>query len=223
MVIVASLADSGGVAECVAGADAGILPVSESGSGAKSIKDVLQAVPDIPWGGWLKDAGSIEMPQLMKAGCDFVVFPATSAALTMLQDDGVGKILELEPSLSDGLLSAVNELPVDAVLINGGQGQFLTWHHLMRFQHCADVLTKPLLASIPLRVTGSELQAVWAAGVGGVVVGVGTEPSAGGLAELRQAVDKLTLPSPRKRGKPAALVPKVDGRAATITGESEEE
>ncbi|GAI03531.1 unnamed protein product, partial [marine sediment metagenome] len=121
-------------------------------------------------------------------------------------------------------LRAANELPIDAVLIAAErEGEyFLTWRHLMLFQRFAGLLTKPLLASIPLNVTANELQALWEAGVDGVVIEVGAEQPADKLKKLRQTIDKLTFPSPRKRGKAEALLPHI-GREASIVTEEEEE
>ena len=144
-----------------------------------------QAVPDIPWGGWLKNIDQGGIKQMAKAGCDFVVFPAANTSLALLQNDEIGKILEVESSLNEGLLRAVNELPIDAVLIAGEQeGEyFLTWHHLMLFQRFADLLTKPLLVSIPPNVTANELQVLWGVGVDGAVIEVGAGQPADKLKE----------------------------------------
>jgi len=226
MLVIASLTRTNfnGVAEYVAGADAGLLRVSELGSGAEAIREGLLAVPDIPWGGWLKEVGQEEITQLVDTGCDFVVFTATTA-LASLQDDKVGRILEVGASLNEGLLKAVDKLPVDAVFIGGelGNGRFLTWQHLVHFQHYADLLAKPLVTFIPSNVTGSELQSLWEAGVDGVVVEVGVEQPAGRLVELRQTINSLTLSSQRRRGKSAALLPYVDSKLGKVTEEPEEE
>ena len=113
----------------------------------------------------------------------------------------------------------------DQLLVGGEQeeGSFLTWRHLMYFQHCADLLTKPLLAPLPLNVQASELQALWVAGVAGVVVEVGVGRSAGRLIELRQIIDGLTLPSQRKRREPSALIPYIGDQVSTVAEEEEEE
>jgi len=226
MLLIASLAQAGidSLADYVTGADAGLLPVSESASGIRAFKEVSQAVADIPWGGWLKDSALEDEDQLASAGCDFVVFPAASTALAALQDDKVGRILEMTASLSDGLLRAVDKLPVDAVLVGGKQdnGRILTWQHLMHFQQCANLLTKPLLASIPSSVTASELQALLAAGVNGVVVEVEAGQPAGRLLEMSRVISELTLPR-RQLKKPAVLVPRVSSQVATEVEESEEE
>ncbi len=154
-----------------------------------------------------------------------MVFPAANTPLTLLPDDDTGKILEIDSSLSDGLLRAANELPIDAVLITTEQkGEyFLTWHHLMLFQHFAGLLTKHLLAGIPSNVTANELQALWEAGVDGVVIEVSAGQPADLLKKLRQVIDKLAFPSQHKRGKIEALLPQIGREASIITEEEEEE
>lgn len=227
ILLIASLAQDKNVdnlADFITGADAVLLTVARSGRGARTMPQVASSAPDIPWGGWLEDINAKEIKSLVEAGCDFIVFPAT-AALAIPQDDGkIGKILQVETSLNEGLLRAVNELPIDAVLLadKPGEEPFLTWHHLMLFQRFADLLTKPLLVSIPLNVTADELQALWETGVDGVVVAVAAGAPVGRLAKLRQTIDKLTLPT-RKRGQTEALLPHIGEGTTTVTEEEEEE
>jgi len=221
MLLIASLAQAGEVsrlADSLGGADAVL--IGKAGSGAKTIQKAAQSLPDIPWGLQLDDLGK-EIKPVMEAGCDFIVFPA-NATLAISEDDGVGKILQVEPSLSEGLLRAINALPVDAVLIASEPGEELrlTWHHLMRFQRFADLLTKPLLASVPLGVTAGELQALWKTGVDGVVVAA--EPPVERLKELCQMIDGLTLPS-RAGEKVEVLLPRIGGETGTVTEAEEEE
>ena len=225
LLLIASLAQANadGLAEHVAGADAGLLTISTLSSGAKTLQEICQVASDIPWGVWLRDIDRGEIKQIVEVGCDFVVFPAANTALAILQDDELGKILQVEASVGEGLLRAVDELPVDAVLINGEQeGEyFLTWHHLMLFQRFADLLTKPLLVCIPSNVTANELQALGEAGVDGVIVEVGVGQPAGRLNELRQTIDKLTFPLPRKRGEAKALLPYISRETGIVTEEEE--
>ncbi|MBA7654365.1 hypothetical protein ES703_62242 [subsurface metagenome] len=226
ILLIASLAGAsvGGLADYVVGADAGLLRIPKLSSGAKTLKEMSQAVPDIPWGGWLRNINQGGIKQMAKAGCDFVVFPAINTPLALLQNDEIGKILEVESSLDEGLLRAINELSIDGVLIAAEQeGEyFLTWQHLMLFQRFAHLLTKPLLVSIPSNVTTNELQALWGAGVDGVVIEVGAGQPADKLKKLRQVIDKLAFPSQRKRGKAEALLPHI-GREVSIVTEEEEE
>ena len=226
MLLVASLAEANieSLADYVAGADAGLLLISKLSSGIKTLKKMSQVVSGIPWGMWLRDIGQGEVKQVAKAGYDFVVFPAANTSLAILQDDEAGKILQVEASLGEGLLRAVNELPVNAVLIAGeqGEGSFLTWHHLMLFRRFANLLTKPLLVCVPSKVSANELQALWEAGVSGVVVEVGVGQPVPRLNELRQTIDKLTFPALRKRERVKALLPYISGETAAVTEEEEE-
>ena len=226
MQFVASLAqdDVDSLADYVAGADAGLLRISELSSGAETLKKISLATPDIAWGGRLGDGDERGIKQLVDGGCDFVVFPAASAPLTIVQNNEVGKILEVESSLSEGLMRTIDELPVDAVLVAGeqGKGYFLTWHHLMLFRRFADSLTKPLLVSIPSNVTANELRALWEAGVDGVVVELGAGQPANRLKKLRQAIDKMTFPS-RRQKKTEALLPHITSARDVVPEEEEEE
>jgi hypothetical protein len=214
LLLVAHMAGTGAKAT---GADALLLSVPKTG--AKSPK--AKAAKDIPWGGWLSEVGKEGIRKVAEAGGDFVVFPAASASLAVLQEEKLGKILEVEPSLDPGLLKAIDDLPVDAVLITaeGGKDYLLTWRHLMLFQRAANILTKPLLAAVSPDVAASELQALWETGVSGVVVKAGTE---GKLAKLRQVIDKLVLPSPGKRRKTEPLVPHIGGEMLVASEEEEE-
>lgn len=224
MLLIARLAEANidSLADDVAGADAALLHIPKLSSGAKTFQKISQTKPDIPWGGWLGESGQGGIGQIVKAGCDFVVFPAATTSLAILQDEEVGKVLEVESSLGEGSLAAINELPIDAVLIASEQGKdyFLTWHHLILAQRFANLLAKPLLAYIPPEVTAKELQALWEAKVSGVIIEVEAgQPDR--LKELRQTIDALTFPSRRRRGKVEALLPYV-GREPAIETEEEE-
>ena len=122
-----------------------------------------------------------------------------------------------------GLLTTINDLPADAVLIDSGRGdpEFLTWHQLMVFQHFADLLAKPLLVSVPSNITANELQALWEAGVAGIVVEA--KQDKGRLNKLRQAINQLDSSPHRKRKKPAALLPHTYTGNGTETKTDEEE
>lgn len=227
MLLIASLAqvkNADNLPDYITGADAALLPVAKVSRGAKTTQKMTPPVPDILWGGWLGDIDTRGIRPIAKTGYDFIVFPATTA-LTIPQDENkIGKILQVEASLNEGLLRTVNELPIDAVLITDKPGEeyFLTWHHLMLFQRFADLLTKPLLVSVPLNVTANELQVLWITGVVGVVVEVGAGQPARGLENLRRTIDKLTFP-PFKQGKTEAVLPHISEETISPVTEPDEE
>ncbi len=211
--------EAGRLADYLKGADA--LLFTQTDKRAKDLQTLAQSVPDIPWGLWLADISDGIKP-IVEAGGDFVVFPVSSK-LTMPEEDKTGKILQVEASLSEGLLRAANELPVDAVLLAGESEESpLTWQHLMLFQRFADLLTKPLLVSVPLSVTAEELQILWKTGVDGVVVTMGMGQPGEKLKELCQTMAQLTFPT-RQQKKIEALLPRISEESVTVTETEEEE
>ncbi|MFC2019434.1 hypothetical protein ACFLU4_05710 [Chloroflexota bacterium] len=221
--LIAGLAQfDGGGTDYIAGADAVLLNISNAGAKAPTLKRPPGSAPEIPWGGWLKDANSKQTGKVVKSGFDFMVFSLSSPALSIAPDSEIGKILKVAPSLSDGLLMTINQLPVDAIFISEGweSNSAFTWHHLMTYQHFADMVAKPLIVAIPPKSTAKELQALWNAGVDAVVIAVEDEKASSCLKKLRLEVDKLTFDPRNKPIKTPALLGNI---ASTIDATDEEE
>ena len=209
------LADFAGVADAV------LLPGGQGKRSASSLAKIAQGMGEVPWGSWLEE-NQTDVPGLIKAGGDFIVFSTTQDLLTVVQSNDIGKLLAVEASLGDGLLRAVNELPVDAVLVSPKlkkEGS-LTWQHLMVFQRFANALTKPLLVSVPANIASAELKALWGAGVDCLVIEVTTQEE---LKELRQTIDSLTFPLPRRKEKMEAILPRLGHEPGHVETEEEEE
>ena len=216
ILLIASMAPASNIS------DVDAILTSRLGSGSKTFSEIARSPADIPWGLFSEDASRRGFESVTEAGCDFVVFP-TSASLSIPEDDKTGKILQVEASLDEGLIRAINELPVDAVLITREQtGEYaLTWQHLMLFQRFANLLAKPLLVNAPLNVTTGELQTLWKTGIEGVVVEIENKQAAGRLKELRRMIDTADFP-PRRRAKTEALLPRISRETGSVP-EAEEE
>ncbi len=210
-------------ADFAAGADAILLPVARQNPSTKRLVQLADTLTGVPWGGWLK-GGHAGVPELAKAGCDFIIFPASHTPLTVASDSGPGKILEVESSLNEGLLRAINSLPADAVFVTNDltDDDSLTWQHLLLFQRFASLLTKPLLVPVPYSVGAEELKALWEAGVDGVVVETeGMPPDR--LKELRKIIDGLAFPSRSRREKIEPMLPRFGSGPKQVTPEEDEE
>ncbi len=206
-------------------ADAWLMHITNSNLEASTAQEITQSLPEIPWGVWLGNIGKTEIAAAYKTGSDFVVFPATSKVTAIPQDDKLGKVLQVESSLSDSSLKAAGELHVDAVLLTDGNGaEFsFTWHYLMLLQRFASLLTKPLLVSVPLNVTADELQILWNTGTGGVVFEVSDSRHIKRLEKVRHHIDNLTPPHPRKPGKAEARLPYISGERSAVTDIDDDE
>jgi hypothetical protein len=161
---------------------------------------------------WLTKGNAEEVERSIKSGADFIILPADGAVL--LPDKKIGKILQIEASITDILLRTVNELPIDAVLLTEGHesGLVLTWKRLMLIQRFSSLLNKPLLIEVLPSITDTELQAIWEAGVSGVIVTANTEQAEAVMQSLRKVIDKLSFPAKRKREKSLAIVPHIENQ-----------
>ncbi len=204
-------------ADCAGGASAVLLRPGKT-------RPMVKNLPDIPCGIYLDDDGDKQTASLEGEGYDFVVFSASGRISATPQEDKIGRILQVESSMDDGLLRAVNDLPVDAVLVadtfEGGGS--LVWHQLMIFRHLARLISRPLIVPVPLNINMEELKAIWDAGVDGLVVKVDAS-SAEALKELRQAIDKLPPRSQVKRDRMEALLPRIGGESSVAPPPDEEE
>lgn len=217
--LVAGLAqeDISHLTEYAVGADAVLLVVSQGEPiSVTKPESGLKVRDEVPWGLWIADgAGEVAKD------CDFIVFSADKTPLTAFENGEVGRVLAVESSLSDVMLRTLNDLPVDAVfLTHEPDGGSLTWQDLMLVRRFAGVLTKPFLVAVPSSITGSELQALWKAGVHGVVVEVSAKS---GTGELRKVIDATEFPIVRKAARPEALLPRISEAAATEEDEGDDE
>ena len=197
------------------------LVLNVNGSKAKTqVKDVVGADAllfsngvidrvEIAAGVRLVKGDADEAEKAVKAGADFVVLPLSGEVLA--PDKELGKILQIEDSVSDIMLRTVSDFAVDAVLLmeDKENNLALTWKRLMLIRRFAALSGKPLLIEVLPGVKETELQQIWDAGVSGVVVSVNVEQAETVAANLRQIIEKLTFPSKQKNGKNMAIVPAV--------------
>jgi hypothetical protein len=192
--------------------DAALIEVEKAGD-LKAVKKLCQARDGLPAGGWLKVENNDILQDLSEVSCDFTVFPAASP-VAITENEKMGRVLELDPTIGEGLLRTVNDLPLDAVLVSGkGKENRLTLDHLMFIRRLAYIISKPILVSIPDSLSAADLQSLWDMGVSGVFVEAVTEESAEKLKAMRLAIEKLTPPSARKKEKMTAILPQMQAEA----------
>lgn len=217
MVLIAALAAGDAPAASAAKeyADAVLLSKEES---TKSSEKLAASLGELPWGISLAEATGEQLSRLKEAGCDFLACAAESAPLMLLHEEGMGRIVEVTPSLPDGLIRATAQLPIDVVLIGGEPS--LSVQRLMICQHLANLVHKPLVARAPLHMSPEDIKVLWETGLVGVVVQAAGDAGEG-LSRLKQAIEALPLSRRRRSEKAEALLPYFGEEE--ITEEEEEE
>ncbi|MFC1962841.1 hypothetical protein ACFLWB_02455 [Chloroflexota bacterium] len=191
----------------LASVDAVLLEVKGLDSDAALSKAAVRRFGVTPWGVLSKKLNREEASHLKEAGCDFMVFPTMGTPVSALKQEGVGRIMSIPTTLEDSLAAAINELPVDAVLIHGEEEPFLTVQSLMSIQRLTGILKIPALAAIPPESGGEELEALKLAGLSGVVLALKSAQVESKVKELRQAINDLPSEGKKQRARRAALLP----------------
>jgi hypothetical protein len=201
------------------GADAAVL-VSAKIPAAKTLKATAKIFGETPFGIWF-EGDTQNLKSLESAGVDFVVFSPEKMPLAAVDVEKPGRVAGIPFDLEDGLIRAVSELPVDAVIINSPGTAPLTIQDLMRFRRLGDWINKPLLAVVPAPITGGEINALWDAGIDALVVSLSIENQSA-FKELRKTLDGLTLKTKRKWMRANAIVPMVKQEAAAQVEDPDE-
>lgn len=174
-------------------------------------------------GGWLRGAGSGILKKAFSAACDFMVFPPATA-VNMVPKEKTDCILELDADLDDGLIRAVNDLPVEAVLVFGKEvDKTITLSRLMQVQRVTYLVSKPVLMCVSSSYSETEMQALWDAGISAAVLDLSGEKPLEKLAYFAGVIEKLTPPALRKKDRIRPILPHLQAEPEPPQGDEEEE
>jgi len=221
MLLIAGLAGADvGKTEALAEAGVDAALILNRSVDIRVIEQMVKAMSGVPLGVLLPDANKEELAEIVNTGCDFIVFDMTTP-IAVLEGGKVGKLLMVEPSLNQNLVRTINDIDIDGMLINKGEGSVITVEHLLVCQRFSELLNKPLVMNLPALVTSTEFVSLWKAGIDGVV----TPPtqSAKELIELRRMMRALPKEAKRRRSKLDVVLPRYGGDLAAEEEEEEEE
>lgn len=175
----------------------------------QTIQKVSGQIGDIPWGIYPEAISDKGVEGLRGIGGDFLIFGASEAPASLLQEE-IGKVMKLTLPCEEGLIGTLNQLAIDAVLLDfREEGEDLTIAQLMNCQWISGSTNKPLLIAVQQVPSDKEMQALWEAGVKGLVVEVEGNPMPE-LTRLRQAIAALSSSS-KKTGERRAILPPIEG------------
>jgi len=192
----------------VAGSDGGAVKEAREHASAILFNSAAAAklaseAGDLPWGVYIgADGGNID--KLKSKGCDFIVFNADDAPVSLLSDEGMGRMVELTPGIADGLARSASQLPVDAVLVGGEPA--LSVKRLLVCQHMSNMVGKPLIARASADMSDDELRELWETGISGIAVDIAGD-SGKKLVSLKETIDRLPASRRKRGGKPDVSLP----------------
>jgi len=180
----------------------------------KAVQRTCQDKNNPPAGGLITETQKELLEDISADSCDFVALPA-EAPVKLSEQEKLGRILQVDSGLSEALLRTINDLPIDAALFSPGWGEkSLSLADLMTVRRLALLISKPILLVVPPTLSQSELQALWDLGISGLVVDVPDAATSRKLGELRKNLEKLSLPSLRRKDKVSPILPRMSAEAA---------
>jgi len=187
------------------GADALLVSIDDLERGAETLSRVSQVAGDIPLGVSVKVVTKDDVEQLIELGCDFLLFNANEVPAAILSETRIGKVMEVDPSLSDSLARTIARLPIDAVFFSVEQ-QPLSVRQLMDYARLASLVGKPSLVALPAALRSEDIEGLWQAGVRGLVLTLERQE----LSQVREMIQ--ALPPTKKRAEKGmdVLLPAVE-------------
>lgn len=190
--------------------DAGIETVALDGVEVQSLGLPEEIIKKLTWGVAISKLDSSSSRNLMEKGADFFLFNAEKASVEALEDedDEVGYFLRIEPDVEDRVLRAIEELPVDGVVLGRGQLESpVTLRHLMQIGAVRTMFSKYLLLEVPSSLSAKEVEALYNAGVDGLVINVAGATKKQ-LKSLKEAAESLPAKQPPKGSRIVPVLPR---------------
>ena len=172
-----------------------------------SLTKLAKALKNVPWGVRVEGLQQEQASRYRERGCDFLAFPPERALLGALEDSDTGYLLCVQPDMDERLLRAIEDLPIDAVLLPMASVEPpLTVQHLITIGSVRGAFSKYLLLEVAGVLSAGELEALRDMGVDGLVV----DATALSSKELEGLKERL-LAIPRRQstgaGRPSAILP----------------
>ncbi len=187
--------------------DAVLFDIKDPVGQVDSLSRVVSSLGKLPWGVRLPKADNEVMNRLAEAGCDFVIL-GPEAAAGVLHDEEMGKVLEVDMSLKDGMVQVIDQLSVDALLFaEDKQSGLLTINQLLNYHRLSEFVNKPLLASLPQEL--ADLEVLLDAGIKGVVMELIGNDMEVRLKEVQESIRNLTTSKKKLKGENHPVLPSV--------------
>ena len=142
------------------------------------------ALGDLLWGARAGGLDGERVEDLKSKGCDFVVFDADDTAAEVLNDEELGKVIAVDHDLTEERARAIQELPVDGVLLSPFKDLSpLTVQKLIGIQLVRGLIDKPFVMTLDSLLGHHELESLRNMGVAGLALDLSHGKAIGAMKE----------------------------------------
>ena len=172
-----------------------------------SLKKLAKTLDNVPWGVRVEGLQQEQASRYKERGCDFLAFRPEGALVGALEDEDTGYLLCVQPDMDERFLRAIEDLPIDAVLLPMASAEPpLTLQHLITIGSVRGAFSKYLLLEVPGLLSTGELEALRDIGVDGLVVDA-TAFSSKELEGLSERLMGLPRRQSTKAKRPSPILP----------------
>lgn len=171
-------------------------------------QNVAQLAGDLPWGLWLENYTDEELNQLVGGNVDSLIFDPAGTTASLLQQEGIGKVMQVDLGERGEVLAAIKNMSVDAVLIDIEGKEQVSVHQLMHCERLVNLALRPLMVTTAAELTEGSIRGLWESGVSGVVVRGNGKDLKRKLVSMRGIIKNLPATRERKIGKGQASLPR---------------
>lgn len=188
------------------GVEAFLFDAKDLVSKTEVLQKISSSIGQVPWGVRLGTASIEQINKLSDAGCDYLVFKSEIPA-HVLGDEKMGKVLEVDTSLSDSLARAIGQLSIDAILLAREDDSPLTLYRLMQWRRLIGLTDKPALVFLPTDM--SDLETLLEIGARGLVADISGGKLKERIPTIREAIQGLPTSKKKSRERINAILPSI--------------
>jgi len=213
--------------------DAKTIPIIDAEAVLLSVDDASKTVDTVNrigkerladiWGIEAKNVSKKEADQLAKTGCDFIVLKLTSPTPVLMSDENLAKVIQINSSIEESMIKALNSLPVDALIVQDDSNlQDFTVENLVMYSRLEAMAQQPLLLVVSLELAKDNLEVLRDTGVNGLILDWSGAASNKKFAEIKKAIESLPKSKKKKKGHANAVLPNLSSATYEEDGDPEE-
>ena len=201
--------------------DAAIIPMENLSQGIDSLSTISKVLNDIPWGVEIRGGSTIEIKELIKYGCDFTIFSLDSSLSSLHIETDIGKILLVDPLISDSYTKMISFLPIDIIMIREDKGVQLSIESILNYRRIVYLSGKPVVLMTG-KLNDDDIEAIYDADIRGLVIEWENDASNKKLCDIRTSIQSLPKKKRNKKSGSDAKIPRIETGIFDVIEEIEE-
>ena len=200
--------------------------VTQQGKDMKALERTVKPLKKVSWGATVEHLDR-ELTEAYKSqGSDFLVFGIEGTRADALEEGEMARVLRIPADLEESTLRALEDLPVDAVLLQRpGVEAPLALEHLLAIGNVRAAISRYLLLEWDAELTSRDLEHLRDLGVDGIVLNA-ENVDADLFKTVRQRIQDLPKRKPKGERHTMATIshmPRLMGTPGQREEEDEEE